>query len=336
VVVPSTLPSGANARPSGFGSYQPLIDRREWVKRAYLMLDSASTTEIKRRHALNATEQTRDLVKAKAAERDAAMAACKMDEVAKLSADLSFLIGLLEFIQMQLSKFIAIKNFFNTEKENVQKEYEEKIKAPRWYDLVQKYLPWLAGIGAAVGAADIIGKDIWNGIIDLAKSYLPLGIQKYAHDAVNLLGVAGMGWVIIRFNKAAERKKARLGQECFERKKAIDAKEDDIRKKIIELAMTEYVILARQYGFAVEDVETVDEHAKAKSILHSVKMRYGFTLPYPHPADMETNGNGLQKNRIGTFWKGIRKAFSGLFSQHDAPVDMGVLEHIHAPRAAPY
>ena len=266
--------------------FAPLTERA-LMKEFFVILDMSSTTQEKAAMARDkkmrmerrvefAMDKYKKICEAKGEESPEAL---------KAKSESDFYTGMLDFMEMQLSGFIGIKKKLNTQKDNIQKAYDARINSPQWYEVVQKYVPVLAGVGVVAGAYTI-GADLWKGAIEIVQKIVPLAAQ-VVKDAMNVIGVGALAGVVTYLNKAAAKKKEKLLQKCENFKSKIDAEEFDIKRSIMELGKTEYGILAREFGYCPVDSETPVDHIRAREILNGVKVKYGFSLPYPHVEDME-------------------------------------------------
>ncbi|MFA6490256.1 MAG: hypothetical protein WCT52_06320 [Candidatus Micrarchaeia archaeon] len=292
--------------------FAPLTERA-LMKEFFVILDLNSTTQEKAAMARDKKARTEHRVEF-AMDKYKKVCEAKGEEspeAAKAKSESDFYTGMLDFMEMQLSGFIGIKKKLNTQKDNIQKAYDARINSPRYYELLQKYVPWLAGAGLVAGASTF-GADLWKGAIEIAQKIVPLGAQ-IVKDAMNLIGLGALAGAIGLLNKAAAKRREKLFQMCEDAKSKIDAAEFDIKRSILELGKTEYGILAREFGYSPVESESPSDHVRAREILNGVKVKYGFSLPYPHVEDMSSVAmphEGRAKMLVRDIWAALSKFVS--------------------------
>ena len=259
------------------------ISEKSALKKAYLLIDGlSSTTNDKEQIATRTISKMNSMVDFAEKRYD--------DEILKNGEDSSnalslktqkeFLEQLSDFMNMQAMKFISIRNAFNKEKENLQSFYDSIINAPKWYELLQKSLPWLAA-GAVYTGTKTIGSAIWGAIASfIQQHFFPDSNPQVIQDGLDIAGIGSVVTVSILMNKRSAKKKKEYMQKCETDKRAVDAKEEDVKKSAIELISIEIKRLLGNYGFQDSEIRNEEAAAKSKKIISDVKDKYGFVLPY--------------------------------------------------------
>lgn len=259
------------------------ISEKAALKRAYVLLDGLSSTTTDKDNIADNKLALLDKEVNAATERYLKTLAEKGEDSAQTKqqkAERDFLEQMFTFIQMQAMKFISIRNAFNKDKENLQSFYESMINAPKWYELLQKSLPWLAA-GFVFTGAKTIGSAIWGAIASsIQQHFFPDSNPQVVQDGLDIAGIGSLAALSVWMNKRSTKKKKEYEQTCEMEKRKVDANEEDVKKSALKLISLEIRRLMGSYGY--QDIELGNEEVatQSKKIISDVKTKYGFVLPY--------------------------------------------------------
>jgi hypothetical protein len=311
-----------NGRRSEFRNKPPL-DKDSAATRAYLLLNRGSTTEDKRADAARAKEKNERAIEwlQQAYDKKAEEKGDDSPEAATLWTKLNFMKEISDFMDVQTARFIEIKNAFNVQKDNIQKQFDARINAPRYMDILKTYLPWLGGAALATGMA---GAEIWNWAVgrvqDVFSKFDPQTVESMT-DFAGLILLAGLAALQ---NYLGRRKKAKLVSKCTAKKDAIDQKERGIKESILRLISIEYDRLSTEYGFAPHNPDVANASARAEKVRHETQVKYGVELPYPIFDSTSAEAPNAAQSRFKAFLSSIKVAFKGLAGKKSGqatPVD---------------
>ncbi|MFA6908216.1 MAG: hypothetical protein WC263_05310 [Candidatus Micrarchaeia archaeon] len=290
---------------------KPPLDKDSSATRAFLLLNRGSSNPEKLADATSAkakNERTIEWLQQKY-DKKVVESGEESPEAALLWTKLNFMRELSDFVDVQTARFIEIKNSLNIQKDNIQKQFDAKINAPRWVDNLKTYLPWLGGAAMATG---VIGAGLWNWGIGKVQGVFSQFDPQNVKEMVNFIGLVSLGsWMYLQ-SYLARRKKEKLASKCAARKDEIDGKERGIKDSILRLVAIEYDRLSKEYDFAKQDPDIANASARAEIVRKEAQVKYGVDLPYPIFDSTRAEEAPVPKDRLNAFLSAIGGAFAAL------------------------
>jgi len=265
--------------------------------RADAILDLASTSPSKVELAKEAIANNNKTIAYFDKKIEEAEKAGNTIEAAELQKKRDFTVDLFEYVQSLFRAFDRKKKSFNTKKDNLQKDLEDKLQKTPFLKVLQKLLPWLGG---AVAGGAVVGSGIWTWFTGHMQNVFPSFDSANVKEIINLSGLLVLGGASYGIDSIVTKRRSKLSVKCAAKKDIIDSEEDEIRENVLKLVEIEYDRLAKVSGYQpfklIEDVE----HAHAHTIVKEMEKKYKIRLPIP---DSLLNGEAFQ-SEIGR-WRGF-------------------------------
>jgi len=302
-----------NGKRSEFLERQPL-DKDSAATRAYLLLNRGSSTKEKSEDGNRAKEKNEKAIAwlQQSYDKQAVEKGEDSPDVALIWSKLNFMREISDFMDVQTARFIEIKNALNVQKDNIQKQFDAKINAPRFVDALKSYIPWIGGAALATG---MVGVGMWNWFTAKVQGIFSGFDPQSVKEITNFAGLVALGsWAYLQ-NYLGRKKKEKLAFKCAAKKEEIDGKERGIKESILRLIAIEYDRLSKEYGFAPQKYDVANASVRAGQVRKEAQVKYGVELPYPIFDSTSAEGAAPTQGKIKAFLSTMKGAFVSLVAK---------------------
>jgi len=317
--IPAAEQKIGNGKRSEFTTRPPL-DKDSAATRAYLLLNRGSSTKEKSDDAMHAKKKNERSIEwlQQSYDKKLAEKGEESPETELLWNKLNFMKEISDFMDVQTARFIEIKNALNVQKDNLQKQFDARISAPRLVDALKAYIPWIGGAAVATG---MVGVGMWNWFTVKVQGIFPGFDPQNVKEITNFAGLVVLGsWAYLQ-NHLGRKKKDRLASKCAVKKGEIDEKERGIKESVLRLIAIEYDRLSKEYHFEKQNHDVANASERAEKVRREAQVKYGVDLPYPIFDSTRVDLQAASKNKMANLFSSIKEFFKGFGGRKSGPAE---------------